>query len=119
MELDEFHVHELGAGFIRERHAVARVFPGIRSDAPGFTDAARGDDDGPGFEDDEAAGLAPIGKGTRHATTIGEKAGNGALHVDIDALLNAAILERANHFEAGAVADVTEAFESVAAESAL
>jgi len=33
--------------------------------------------------------------------------------------LNAAILERANHFEAGAVADVTEAFEGMAPESAL
>src|SRR5437879_2797225 len=97
MKLDEFHVHELGAGFIREGHAVASVFPGVGSDAPGFADATGGDDDGLGFEDDEAAGLAPVGKGTRHATAVDEKAGNGALHVDIYALLDAAVLQRANH----------------------
>src|SRR5947208_4234486 len=119
MKLDEFHVHELGAGFIREGHAVASVFPGVGSDAPGFADATGGDDDGLGFEDDEAAGLAPVGKGTRHATAVDEKAGNGALHVDIDALLDAAVLQRANHFKAGAVSNVAETFEGVATESAL
>jgi len=61
-ELDEFHVHELGAGFVGESHAVARVFPGVGSDAPGLADATGGDDDGLGFENDEAASLAPIGK---------------------------------------------------------
>src|SRR6202165_3411461 len=119
MELDEFHVHELGAGFVREGHAVTRVFPGVGSDAPGLANAAGGDDDGLGFEDDEAAGLAPIGKGARHAATAGEKAGNGALHIDIDALLDTAVLQRANHFKAGAVANVAETFEGVATESAL
>src|SRR5438445_1465330 len=119
MELDEFHVHKLGAGFVSEGHAVAGVLPGVRSDAPGFADAAGGDDDGLGFENDEASGLAPIGKGAGDAATVGEKARDGALHVDVNALLDAAVLQGSNHFEAGAVADVAKALEGVAAEGAL
>ena len=43
----------------------------------------------------------------------------GALHVDVDAHLHAAVLQGADHLQAGAVADVAQALESVAAESAL
>src|SRR5229473_2656955 len=71
MELHELHVHELGAGFVSEGHAVAGVLPGIGSDAPGFADAAGGDDDGFGLENDEAAGLAPVGKGAGDAAAVG------------------------------------------------
>src|SRR5579859_8178676 len=119
MKLDEFHVHELGAGFISERHAVAGVLPGIGSDGPGFSNAAGGDDDGLGFENDKAAVFAPVSEGAGDAAAIGEEARDGALHVDVKAELHAAVLERANHFEAGAVADVTETPIRVAAESAL
>ena len=41
------------------------------------------------------------------------------LHVDVDALVDAVILERADHLEAGAVADVREARVAMAAEVAL
>src|SRR5712664_3276660 len=119
MELNKLHIHEFSAGFIREGHAVARVFPGIGSDAPGLADAACGDDDALGFENDEAAGFAPIGKSTRHTAAIGENAGDGTLHVDVDALLHATVLKSANHFETRAIAHVTKAFEGVAAKGAL
>src|SRR5882724_9642300 len=119
MELHELHVHELRAGFVSKGHAVAGVLPGIGSDAPGFADAARGDDDGLGFENDEAAGLAPVGEGAGNAATVGQQARDGALHVNVNALLDAAVLQRSNDLEARAVANVAEAFESVAAESPL
>src|SRR5260370_15731246 len=119
MKLDEFDVHEVGADLVLKGDAVDSVFPGVGSDAPGFANPARGDNDGLGFEDDEAAGLAPIGEGTRHAAAIGEKACDGAIHVHVDALLDAAVLKSANHLEAGAVTNVAEAFEGMAAESAL
>src|SRR6266852_6447768 len=119
MELNKLHVHEFSAGFIREGHAVASVFPGVGSDAPGLADAARGDDDGLGFENDETASLAPVGKRTGNAAVVRQKARDGALHVNVDALLDAAVLKSANHFEAGAVANVAETFEGVTAESAL
>ena len=43
----------------------------------------------------------------------------GVLHVDLDALVDAVILQRADHLEAGAIADVREARVAVAAEVAL
>src|SRR6266436_1381172 len=108
MELDKLHVHKLGAGLVSEGHAVTGVLPGVGSDAPGFADAAGGDDDGLGFENDEAAGLAPVGEGAGDAAAVGQEARNGALHVDVDALLDAAVLKGTNHFKARAVANVAE-----------
>src|ERR1700687_4099461 len=119
MKLDEFHVHELGTCFIRKSHAVASVFPGVGSDAPGLADATGGDDDGLCFENDEAASLAPIGKGAGNAAVVSQKPSDGTFHVDVDALLDATILKSANHFEAGAVTNVAEALEGGSAESAL
>ena len=43
MELHKFHVHQFRAGVIRERLAVAGVFPGIAGDFVGAPDAAGGD----------------------------------------------------------------------------
>ena len=119
MELHEFHVEQFGAGFVRERHAVAGALPGIRSDLPGFSDAAGGDHDGLRLENDEAAALAPVAERARDAVAIFQQARDGAFHENVEAHLHAAILQRANHFEAGAVADVAEALVGVAAERAL
>ena len=44
MKLHEFHVQQFGARVVGKRHAVGGVFPGIRSDFPGFADAAGGYD---------------------------------------------------------------------------
>ena len=119
MELDELHIHQFGAGFVGERHAVAGALPGIGSDGPGFADTAGGDDDGLRFENDEAAVFAPVSESASDAAAVGEEARDGALHVNVEAKLHAAILESANHFETGAVADVAETLVGVAAESTL
>src|SRR5689334_15210268 len=119
MELDKFHVHQFGACFVGESHAVSGVLPGVGGDFPGFADASGGDDDGFGLEDDEAALLAKIAEGAGDAVAVFEQARDGALHVDVDAHADAAILQSANELEAGAIADVAEALERVAAEGAL
>src|SRR5262249_21780340 len=119
MKLDEFPVHEFGAGFVGEGHTVGGVFPGIRSDAPVFTDAAGGDDNGFCFEGDEAALFAIVTERTGDAITVFQKACNGAFHENVDAEFDAAILKRSNGFEAGAIADVAKAFEGVAAKGGL
>src|SRR5690348_3709326 len=119
MKLDKLHVHEFRACFECERHAVTCVLPGIGSNGPGFADAAGGDDDGLGFEDDKAAVFAPISESAGDAAAVGEETRDGALHVAIEAKMHAAILQSANHFEAGAVTDVAEALVGMAAESAL
>src|ERR1043166_5985922 len=39
MELDELHVHQLGAGMVRERVSVAGVLPAVRGDLEGASDS--------------------------------------------------------------------------------
>ncbi len=65
------------------------------------------------------AALALVAERARHALAILEQRDHGAFHVNIDALVDAVILQRADHFQAGAVADVRQARIAVAAEIAL
>ena len=63
--------------------------------------------------------LAPVADRPADAVAVLEQALDIALHVDVDALVHGVLLERADHLEAGAVADVGEARVAVAAEVAL
>src|SRR5213594_3518471 len=119
MELNEFHIHQLRPRFISKGHPVAGVFPRIGSDAPRLPNSAGGDNNRLRFENDEAAVLAPIRKSAGDTAVIRQEPGARAFHVNVDALLDAAILQRANHFEAGAVAHMAEALEGVPAKSSL
>ena len=119
MKLDEFHVEQLGAGMIGERVTVAGAFPRVAGNLERAAKSARGDDDGLGLEDLEAAALAIVAEGADDAVAVLEQADDGPFHVDGDALVDAVVLQGANHLEAGAVADVGEARETVAAEIAL
>ncbi len=84
-------------------------------------DAAGGEHDGLGAEDDELAVLAPVAERAADAVAvrIDEKPRDGALHVHLHAAVDAVLLERADHLEARAVADVGEARVLVTAEVAL
>src|SRR5262245_40636488 len=119
MELDKFHVDQLGPGEIGEGMTVAGVFPAIARDLVGLADAAGGEHDRLGAEDDEAAFLAIVSDGAGDAIAVLQEAQDRHLHVDIDALMDAVVLQGADHFEAGAVADVGQARIAMAAEVAL
>jgi hypothetical protein len=126
VKLHELHVHELGAGEVRERLPVPRALPRVRVDLEGAADPAGGDDHRLALEDDELPRLAPVAEGPRHAVVPrgaharrGEEARHGALHVDGDPEVDPVLLERADHLEAGAVAHVREARVFVAAEVSL
>src|SRR6267142_6304354 len=119
MKLYELHVHQFGARLVSQSHAVAGVLPRIGSNAPGFADAASGNHDRLGFENYEPPNLSPVSESAGHPITIFQQASNRAFHVNIDTLMHAAILQRANHFKSGPIAHVTEPFESMAAKSAL
>ena len=113
-------IHQLGASLISQRHAVARVFPGIRRDRPSFADAASGDHHGLRLENARSALVrANIRRRPRNAIAILQQPRDGALHVHIEAHLHAAILQRANHFQAGAIAHVAEPLVGVPAKRAL
>ncbi len=102
-----------------ERHTVTCIFPGVRSDSPGFADAARTNDHRLGPENDEAPLLAPIAESAGDTVAVFEQTCDGALHVNVDALVHAAILQGADHLQPGAVTDMTQPFEGVAAEGSL
>ena len=119
MELDELHIHQLGAGVVGERMAVARVFPTVARDLVRAADTAGRQDDGLGLEHLEAPALAVVAECADHAVAVLEQRDDRALHVHVDTLVDAVILQRADHLQAGAIADVGQARVPVAAEVAL
>ena len=119
MELDELHVHQLRAGVVGERVAVAGVFPAVARDLVGAADAAGRQHDRLRAKQLEAAALALVAERAGDAVAVLEQRDDRALHVHVDALVDAVILQRADHLEAGAVADVGQPRIAVAAEVAL
>ena len=71
------------------------------------------------LEDVEAAALAVVAERAGDAVAVLEQRDDGVLHVHVDALVDAVVLQRADHLQAGAVADVGQARIAVAAEVAL
>ena len=63
--------------------------------------------------------LALVAEGAGDAAAVEQQRDDGELHVDVEAAMDAVILQRADHLEAGAIADVREARILVAAEVAL
>ena len=119
MELHELHVLQLGSGAIGEGKTVAGVLPAIAGDFEGAADASGGDDDGFGLPELEETFLAVVSGGPDDAAGVHEQVEDGALHVDFHAAVDAVVLEGADHFEAGAVADVREARVFVTAKVTL
>ena len=119
VELDELHVHQLGAGVVGQRVAVAGVLPAVAGDLEGAPDAAGGEHDRPGLEHAQVALLAVVAHRARDAAPVQEQLRDRVLHVDLDALVDPVVLERADHLEPGAIADVGEARVAVAAEVTL
>ena len=119
MKLHELHVNQFRAGMIGQRLAVAGVFPGVAGDFIGATNAAGGQHDGFRLENLESSALAVVAERADNAVAVLEQRDDRVLHVDFDALMDAVVLQRADQFQAGAVADVGESRIAVAAEIAL
>src|SRR4029079_7012977 len=62
MELDELHVHQLGAGTEGERMTIARPFPAVAGDLEGAADTAGREHDRLGGEHVEAAAFTVVGE---------------------------------------------------------
>ena len=119
MKLDEFHVQQFRARMIRERNAVARAFPGIARDFVSAAQTAGANHNGLRLENPETSALAVITKRAHNPVAVLEQVHNRVFHVNRDALMDAVILQRADHLQARAVADVREARIAMAAEIAL
>ena len=119
MELHELHVDQLGAGVVGQRVPVARVLPAVAGDLERAADAAGREDHRFRAKQLEAAALALVAERADDAVAVLEQRDDRALHVHVDALMDAVVLQRADHLESRAVADVREARIAVAAEVAL
>ena len=71
------------------------------------------------LEGDEPAGLAPVPECAGDAVAVLQQLGDRALHVDVDTDRHRALLQGADHLEAGAVADVRKTGVAVTTEVTL
>ena len=98
MKLDELHVDQLGAGFIRERMSVAGVFPTVARDFIGASNSTSCENDCLRAKNFEAAAFALVTKRADRAIAILQYRQDGVLHVDVDPAMHTVILQCANHF---------------------
>src|SRR6266516_3859652 len=84
--------------------SVSGVFPTVARDFVGAADATGREHDRFGAENLEA--LALIAESADYAVAIFQQGKNRMFHVHIDSLMNPVILKRADHFQAGAIANV-------------
>ena len=94
-------------------------FPAVAGDLVGAPGAAGREDDRRGVEHLEAAALPLVADDARRAPVGQQQADDGELHVDVDAAMDPVILQRADHLEPGAIADVRQTRIAMAAEVAL
>src|SRR5437016_11398982 len=106
MKLDEFHVDQFCARVVGKRVAVASVFPTVACDFVSAADATGREYDRFGAENLEASALAFIAESADYTVAIFQQGKNRMFHVHIDSLMNPVILKRADHFQAGAIANV-------------
>src|SRR6516225_9910990 len=96
--------------------AVARIFPTVAVDLIRAPDASGREDDRARLEQQESPAFARVTERTGNAAVILDQGDNGRFHVHLNALMNAVILERPDHFKTRAVAHVSEPRVAMAAE---
>src|SRR5262249_6183184 len=116
MELHELHVEHRRARLIRQRLSVSRVFPAIAGHAKGTSDAPRSQHNGLRVKDHEASSFALIGECAHAAIAIHQQLDNGRLSMNLYPLMDAMILQRADHFQSSAITHVCQARIAMAAE---
>src|SRR5262249_23153541 len=70
VKLDELHVHEVGAGLVGERMAIARVLPAVAGDLVGPADAARRQHHRLCGEDAEPTALTIVAESPDHSPVV-------------------------------------------------
>jgi hypothetical protein len=108
MELDVFHVDQPGARVVGERMPVAGAIPAIARNLVGLADSARRKHDSFRAENLESAALAVIAERPDDPFAILEQRHDANLHVDVDALMDAVVLQGSNHLQPGAIADMRQ-----------
>jgi hypothetical protein len=84
--------------------SVTGAIPTVARDFVRFADPTSGEDDCFSLENFEMAALPIVSKRANNAIPILEQRDDAPLHVHIDPLMYAVILQRSNHFQAGTIA---------------
>src|SRR5689334_6536185 len=108
MELNVFHVDQTCARVISKRMPVTGAIPAVAGDFIRLPDPACCENNRFALENSERPALAVIAESPNNAIAILQQSDNASLHVNIDAAMNAMILQRADHFQTGAIADVCQ-----------
>src|SRR6266404_4038827 len=98
---------------------VTRAFPTIAGDLVSPPNAASRDDDGLSQKNLEPPALSVITKCSDHTVAFLQQRQDRVLHVNINALVNSVVLERANHLQPSAITHMRQAGILVPAEIAL
>ena len=99
--------------------SVRRVFPAVARNAEGAANAAGGQHHRFASEQPKPTAFTIIAERADDAALALQERGDRGFHVDVDAEVDRVILERANHLEPGAVANVGEPRIPVSAKVAL
>ena len=97
MKLNELHVDEFRTGLVCESVSVSSVFPTVTGDFVGAPDPARGQHHCFGPKNFEAPAFALVSESPNNTVSVFEERKNSVLHVHIDSLVNAMILQCADH----------------------
>ena len=98
---------------------VPRVFPTVAGDLKRASDSARRQHHRFRVKQFEPSAFPIVSERAHAPVAILQQRQDGRFHVKIDALMNAVILQRADHFQAGAIAHVSQARIAMPAEIAL
>ena len=119
MELNEFHVSKFSTCPQSESVTITCVFPGTGTNAPASCATASCENDGLCRESVEVTIDTGIGNTTSDTVAFLQKVTNGVFHEDVNAFVNASLLEGTDDFETSSVTDVRKTWESVATKVAL
>src|SRR6266487_3787731 len=119
MKLHELHVDQIRTCLISKRVTVASVLPTVAGNLVRPSNSASGQHHRFGAKNLEASTFAFVTKCSDHAVAIFEERKNGVLHIDVDALVHAVILQSPNHLQTRAIAHVGQSWIFMPAEMSL
>ena len=119
MKLHELHVDQFRARVVGQSDTIAGAFPTVAGDLVGPSETTRREHHRLGLEHLEAPPLPLIRQRADDTRAIFEQRHHRVLHVNVNALMNAMVLQRADQLQSRAIADMREARILVPAEVAL
>ena len=119
VELNEFHVTKFSTCPQSESMAITRVFPGTGTNAPASCATTCCKNDGLCGKGVEVTIDTGVSDATSNTVTLFQEVTYGVFHEDVNAFVNASLLECTDDFEPCSVTNVSESRESMATKVAL